>query len=120
MSSDVSAQITAIATRGGACHLRHRNGHRGNPRLLEAIKEVRDMAEMLKVQSERLADQRGINEEHAKVLELQAGELRESLAERQRETEQRHRAQASCVFITQERHPTAPRGYPNRKASARW
>jgi hypothetical protein len=83
-------------------------------------REVRDMAEMLKVQSERLADQRRINEEHAKVLELQAGELRESLAERQRETEQRHRAQASCVFITQARHPTAPRGYPNRKASARW
>jgi hypothetical protein len=75
-------------------------------------KEVSDQAEMLRVQSEQLAEQRKVNAEQIKVLGLQAEELRESIDERKREREQRHRGQASRVFITQERSRTAPRGHP--------
>jgi hypothetical protein len=64
---------------------------------------VRDQAGMLKVQSEQLAEQRRINEKQTDVLELQAAELRESIEDRKRETEQRRRAQASRVFIWEER-----------------
>jgi hypothetical protein len=78
-------------------------------------KEVKDQARMLKVQSKRLDEERMVNEEHIRVLNLQARELEESLAERKREREQRHRDQASRVFITQERHRTAPRGYEERE-----
>ena len=50
-------------------------------------------------QSQQLEDQRKINAEQTKVLDLQASELRESLAERKREAERRKIAQASQVFI---------------------
>jgi hypothetical protein len=66
-------------------------------------KEVGDQASMLKVQSGQLEEQRKINTEQTEVLQLQATELRESIEERKRETEQRRRAQASRVFIWEER-----------------
>jgi hypothetical protein len=74
--------------------------------------EVADLAAMLKVQSGQLDEQRKINAEQTRVLALQATELEESLAERKREAEQRRRAQATRVFITQERARTAPHGHP--------
>jgi hypothetical protein len=55
--------------------------------------EVSHQAEMLRVQSEQLTDQRAVNAEQLRVLALQAEELRASLAERRS-------AQASMVFIT--------------------
>jgi len=61
--------------------------------------EVSDQASMLKIQSEQLAEQRKVNGEQIGVLALQAAELRESLEERTRDTAERRRAQASCVFI---------------------
>jgi hypothetical protein len=70
--------------------------------------EVRDQAAMLNVQSDQLAEQRRINEKQTGVLELQANELRESLAEREREAEQRHRAQAALVFIIETVRPADP------------
>jgi hypothetical protein len=65
-------------------------------------KEVTDIAGMLQVQSDRLADQRKVNEKQTTVLELQAEELHESLAERKREAEQRKRSQASKIFMSLE------------------
>lgn len=56
-------------------------------------------------QSNQLQDQISLNKEQTGVLELQARELEESLAERKREREERRRAQASRVFIWQERGP---------------
>jgi hypothetical protein len=66
----------------------------------------------LELQRQQLDEQRQVDAKQAAVLELQADELRQSLAQREREAEQRHRAQASRVFITQERARTAPAGYP--------
>jgi hypothetical protein len=54
--------------------------------------EVSHQAEMLKVRSEHLGEQRQVNEKQTKVLELQAAELREFLDERRREVEQRRSA----------------------------
>jgi hypothetical protein len=64
--------------------------------------EISDQGEMLKIQSGQLAEQRKINTEQMTVLGLQAEELRKSLEERDREADQRHRAQASRVFIWQQ------------------
>lgn len=64
--------------------------------------EISDQGEMLKIQSGQLEEQRKINTEQMTVLGLQAEELRKSLEEREREAEQRHRAQASRVFIWQQ------------------
>jgi hypothetical protein len=81
--------------------------------------EVRDQARMLEVQSGQLqatrgqlAEMRRVSESQVEVLSLQAKELRESLAERERETSERHRAQAARVFITAERSAAhePPRG----------
>ena len=65
-------------------------------------KEVSDQANMLKVQSQQLEEQRKINAEQTTVLRLQAKELGESLAERKQEAQLRMRAQAERVFISQE------------------
>jgi hypothetical protein len=65
--------------------------------------EVQDQAGMLQVQSKQLTEQQRINERHIKVLELQAIELHDSTAVRKHEAELVRRAQASRVFITQER-----------------
>src|SRR5689334_17541560 len=65
--------------------------------------EVSDEAKMLKVQSEQLAEMRKVSESQIEVLSLQADDLRESLAERERDASERHRAQAARVFLTEER-----------------
>lgn len=59
---------------------------------LKQSQEVSDQGEMLKVQSEKLDEQRNINAEQTRVLSLQARELQASL-------DQRRRAQAAQVFI---------------------
>jgi hypothetical protein len=102
MSVDLSGEITAIATAVLAVFA-----------IVTAIyairafrkqsQEVSDQANMLQVQSDQLAEQRKVNEKQIKVLELQGQELGESLTERKREAEQRRRAQASRVFISEER-----------------
>ncbi len=104
MSSDLSAEITAIATAVLAVFA-----------ILTAAfamlafrkqsKEVSDQASMLEVQSGQLAEQRKVNAEQIRVLGLQAAELRESLEERTRDTAERRRAQASRVFISAEPSP---------------
>jgi predicted PhzF superfamily epimerase YddE/YHI9 len=72
--------------------------------------EVRDQAGMLEVQSGQLETMRGqlaemqkVSQSQLEVLSLQADELRESLSERERDTRERHRAQAARVFISLER-----------------
>jgi|SRR5215472_7262012 len=67
---------------------------------------TRQQAELLKVQSgqldlqrQQLEDQQQANAKQAEVMALQAQELRESLAEREREAENQRRAQASKIFI---------------------
>lgn len=69
-------------------------------------------AGQLEVQRQQLDDQRKINEKQAEVAALQAQELRESLGERKREAEERRRAQASRVFIYEERLDADPRVSP--------
>jgi hypothetical protein len=73
-------------------------------------------AELLKVQSgqlelqrQQLDEQRAINAKQIEVLELQARELSESLDERKREMDGRRRAQATRVFIREERLDRDPR-----------
>ena len=53
-----------------------------------------------------------MNARQAEVLALQADDLRESLAERKRETDLRHRDQASRVFTAEETYDTNPEGRP--------
>jgi hypothetical protein len=72
---------------------------------------TRQQAELLRVQSGQLelqrqqfADQREANIRQAEVFDLQATELRESILERALEEEQRRSAQASRVFIREDRH----------------
>jgi hypothetical protein len=69
-------------------------------------------AGQLDVQQQRLDDQRKINEQQAEVAALQAQELRESLDERRREAAELRRAQASRVFIHEERLDADPRVSP--------
>jgi hypothetical protein len=76
-------------------------------------KEVSDQAEMLRVQSDQLGEQRKINAEQTEVLSLQASELRESLDERKREAVERRQAQASRVFIWEERGMSMPVNVPH-------
>jgi hypothetical protein len=85
---DIPTWITAIATAGlliGA--------------IITAIYATRAFAK----QSEQLAEDRKVNTEQIRVLELQATELQESLKQRQRETLERQSAQASLVFVWQQR-----------------
>jgi hypothetical protein len=70
---------------------------------------TRQQGELIQVQTGQLDALRGQLEEQrkasgaqAEVLELQAAELRESLAERTRQAEQMRRAQAARVFLTEE------------------
>lgn len=65
-------------------------------------------AGQLDVQRQQLDDQRAINEKQAEVAALQAQELRESLDERKRDADARRRAQASRVFIHEERLDADP------------
>lgn len=73
--------------------------------------EVKDQAGMLQIQSEQLAEQRRINAQQIKVLDLQARELRESLDERKQEAEQRKSAQAARVFISQKDQPASSKAW---------
>lgn len=80
---------------------------------------TRQQTELLKIQSgqldlqsKQLDDQRQANARQAEVLELQASELRESLDQRKREAELRHRDQANRVFIAETR-PAQPEGLPS-------
>jgi hypothetical protein len=111
MSSDLSAEIAAIATTvlavfaivtAAFAFLAFRKQSR----------EVSDQAKMLKVQSDQLGEDRTVNAEQIRVLKLQAEELRESLDERKREAEDRRRAQASRVFIWEERGMNRPANVP--------
>jgi len=72
---------------------------------------TRQQGELLKVQTgqlelqrQQLEDQRATSARQAEVLNLQAAELRESLEVRKREAEREYRAQASRVFLTEERY----------------
>jgi len=65
--------------------------------------EVRDQASMLELQSEQLTEDRKVNTEQIRVLKLQATELQESLDQREREARERRSAQASQVFVWEER-----------------
>jgi hypothetical protein len=75
-------------------------------------REVSDQAKMLEVQSDQLGEDRTVNAEQIRVLKLQAEELRESLDERKHEAEDRRRAQASRVFIWEERGMNRPANVP--------
>jgi hypothetical protein len=99
---DIPTWITAIATVLLAAFAVI-TAYYARQAFLKQSKEVSDQAEMLQIQSGQLAEQRKINAEQTKVLELQATELRESIDERKREAEQRHRDQASRVFVWEER-----------------
>lgn len=77
---------------------------------------TRQQAELLKVQSgqlevqqQQLEEQRHLNARQAEVMDLQAQELQASLAERKQEAENLRRAQASQVFIWEERLDKDPR-----------
>jgi hypothetical protein len=113
-ATDVPGWITAAATAMLALFA-VLTAYYARQAFLKQSKEVSDEAEMLRLQSEQLEEQRKINAEQTAVLKLQAAELRESLDEREREAEQRHRAQASRVFITQELSRTVPSGYAERE-----
>jgi hypothetical protein len=104
MPVDLSGEITAIATAVLAVFAIV-TGIYAVRAFRKQSKEVSDQAEMLRVQSEQLEEQRKINAEQTRVLALQAEELRESLGERKREADQRRRAQAAQVFISEEHAP---------------
>ena len=72
----------------------------------------------LDVQRQQLDDQLAINKKQAEVAALQAQELRESLNERKRDADARRRAQASRVFIHEERLDADPR-VPQASRAAR-
>jgi hypothetical protein len=87
-------------------------------------REVRDQAEMLRVQSEQLGEQRKINAKQTEVLELQAKELGESLEERKRAAEEKRRSHAALVTawftwdeVTSSLHPAKGWGATIRNAS---
>ena len=136
MSSDLSAEITAIATAVLAVFaivtaFFARQAFRKQSQEVRAIERqvkdqhelTRQQAELLKVQSgqlelqrQQLDDQRKASTDQAKVLKLQADELRESLAARQRAAEEQRKAQASKVFIVEaeglSRPPSGPPAIP--------
>ena len=97
-TGDLSAEVTAIATAVLAAFAIV-TAYYARKAFLKQSQEVSDQASMLKVQSDQLEQQRKINAEQTKVLELQARELQESLAERKREAEARRSAQASQVSL---------------------
>jgi hypothetical protein len=131
MSLIFATQLTAIATAVLAvfaivtawyarrAFLKQSQEVRAIEQQVQDAKELtRQQAELLKVQSgqldlqgQQLEDQRQLTCKQTPVLELQGQELQESLAERKREAEQRHRAQASRVFIWQEYREGNPLQY---------
>src|SRR6516225_2449889 len=99
MSSDLSAEVTAIATAVLAAFA-FVTAILAGLAFWKQSREVRDQAKMLNLESEELAEQRKLNAEQAKVFELQASDLRESLEERRREAAERHQAQARLIAAT--------------------
>jgi len=71
-----------------------------------ARKAFREQSEEVRTLKEQLSDQRALSMMQTPVLELQAKELQESLAERIREAQARRRAQASQVFAWNAVHLT--------------
>jgi hypothetical protein len=63
-----------------------------------------------RAQADQLQAQRELNEKQTPVLELQATELQKSLDERKREARERRRAQASQVYIWEDRFDPALSG----------
>ncbi|SRR6266566_207579 len=101
MSSDLSAEITAIATAVLAVFA-ILTGIYPIRAFRKQSQETSDQAEMLKVQSDRLEvyrtqvdEQREINDTRGKVLELQAREIRASLEQRERAADEERRSQGS-------------------------
>lgn len=66
----------------------------------EQSKEVRDQAEILRIQSEQLAEDRKVNAEQIRVLKLQAEELRQVSADRDRDATETRRTQAVQVYMS--------------------
>lgn len=62
----------------------------------------------LELQREQLTEQRALNEKQTALLELQSEELIASLDQRERDSAERHRAQAVRVFMWQERFDIDP------------
>lgn len=71
-------------------------------------KEVSDQAELLRIQSEQLAEDRKINAEQIRVLTLQAEELKQVAGDRERDAQERHRAQALQVYTWETREGAEP------------
>jgi TolA-binding protein len=79
-------------------------------------KQASDQAEMLRIQSnqldaqhDQLHEQQMVNQKQTEVLELQARELKASIEQRERDAAERRRAQATRVFVWEERHDHDPR-----------
>jgi gas vesicle protein len=67
--------------------------------------EVRDQAEMLRVQGNRLAEERKVSAEQIRVLALQADELKQVSADRGREAHERRRARRNWCTCGQKSAP---------------
>lgn len=78
---------------------------------------LRIQSDQLDAQHDQLASLQKVNEKQLEVLGLQATDLRESLDERKRDAQERHRAQASRVFIWEERSTSDPRISPVQRAT---
>jgi hypothetical protein len=103
VSVDLSGEITAIATTVLAVFAIITAWY-ARRAFLKQSQEVRDQAEMLRVQAERLEtyrkqvdEQHKINATYGEVLELQAREIRASLEERKHAAEEERRSQAAKV-----------------------
>ncbi len=88
--------------------------------------EVADQASLLEIQSgqldaqrEQLAGQQAFSKQQTQVLELQAQELTESLTERKREADERHRGQAAQVAAWFG-HSTSSSPFPNGPRINMW
>jgi hypothetical protein len=79
----------------------------------EAIEQqgklLKVQSDQLEVQQKQLTAQQEVNNEQLVVLNLQADDLQASVEQRQRETAERHRAQAVKVFMWEERFDQDPR-----------
>src|SRR5260221_13834131 len=95
MSLIAATQITAIATAVLAAFAIVTAWY--------ARRAFREQSEEVRTLKKQLKDQQDLTAKQTPVLELQAEELRESLDERKREAANQRRAQASMVFVWQER-----------------
>ncbi len=111
MSLTVATWIGAVATVALAVGA-FVTVHYARKAFLEQAEEVRTLKSQLEEQSReagllerQLREQQDFNEKQAPVVALQVKELEASLAERKQEASDRRRAQASRVFIFEERGP---------------